>query len=128
MNRFWNQSIEFKSLIISIVTTFLAFIGTAFLFWFQRYDIPLAILTSGVVVIASWLILYLNKGRNKPSVKLDIFAIFFRLTAIVILAIIFAALELTLSLVIISPIFLVVSYIGYSLINLLAYIRKGDNV
>lgn len=128
MNRFWNQSIEFKSLIISIVATFLAFIGTAFLFWFQRYDIPLAILTSGIVVITSWLILYVNKGRNKPSVKLDIFAIFFRLTAIVVLAIIFAALELTLSLTIISPIFLVVSYIGYSLINLLAYIRKGDNV
>lgn len=128
MNRFWNQSVEFKSLIISIIATILAFIATAFLFWFNRYDIPLAILTSGMVVIISWLILYLNKKREKPVIKLDIFAIFLRLTLIVVLAIIFTALDLGLSLVIISPIFLVVSYIGYSLLNLLAYIRKGDNV
>ena len=128
MKKFWNQTVEFKSLVISIIATVLAFAGTAVLFWFNRYDIPLATLTSGLVVIISWLILYLNKKKNKPAVKLDILAIFLRLTLIVILAITFAVLELTIKLVTVSPVFLVVSYLGYSLINLLAYIKKGENV
>ena len=128
MKKFWNQTVEFKSLVISIIATVLAFGGTAFLFLFNRYDIPLATLTSGLVVIISWLILYLNKKKNKPAVKLDILAIYLRLTLIVILAITFAVLELTIKLVTVSPVFLVVSYLGYSLINLLAYIKKGENV
>ena len=128
MKKFWNQTVEFKSLVISIIATVLAFAGTAVLFWFNRYDIPLATLTSGLVVIISWLILYLNKKKNKPAVKLDILAIYLRLTLIVILAITFAVLELTIKLVTVSPVFLVVSYLGYSLINLLAYIKKGENV
>ena len=128
MKKFWNQTVEFKSLVISIIATVLAFAGTAVLFWFNRYDIPLATLTSGLVVIISWLILYLNKKKDKPAVKLDILAIFLRLTLIVILAITFAVLELTIKLVTVSPVFLVVSYLGYSLINLLAYIKKGENV
>ena len=128
MKKFWNQTVEFKSLVISIIATVLAFGGTAVLFWFSRYDIPLATLTSGLVVIISWLILYLNKKKDKPAVKLDILAIYLRLTLIVILAITFAVLELTIKLVTVSPVFLVVSYLGYSLINLLAYIKKGENV
>ncbi len=128
MKKFWNQTVEFKSLVISIIATVLAFAGTAVLFWFNRYDIPLAVLTSGLVVIISWLILYLNKKKDKPAVKLDILAIYLRLTLIVILAITFAVLELTIKLVTVSPVFLVVSYLGYSLINLLAYIKKGENV
>ena len=128
MKKFWNQSVEFKSLVISIITTVLAFGGTTVLFWFNRYDIPLATLTSGLVVIISWLILYLNKKKDKPAVKLDILAIYLRLTLIVVLAITFAVLELTIKLVTVSPVFLVVSYLGYSLINLLAYIKKGENV
>ena len=128
MKKFWNQTVEFKSLVISIIATVLAFAGTAVLFWFSRYDIPLATLTSGLVVIISWLILYLNKKKEKPTVKLDILAIYLRLTLIVILAITFAVLELTIKLVTVSPVFLVVSYLGYSLINLLAYIKKGENV
>jgi hypothetical protein len=128
MKKFWNQTVEFKSLVISIIATVLAFAGTAVLFWFNRYDIPLATLTSGLVVIISWLILYLNKKKDKPAVKLDILAIYLRLTLVVILAITFAVLELTIKLVTVSPVFLVVSYLGYSLINLLAYIKKGENV
>jgi hypothetical protein len=128
MKKFWNQTVEFKSLVISIIATVLAFAGTAVLFWFNRYDIPLATLTSGLVVIISWLILYLNKKKDKPAVKLDILAIYLRLTLIVILAITFAVLELTIKVVTVSPVFLVVSYLGYSLINLLAYIKKGENV
>ena len=128
MNKFWNQTVEFKSLVISLITTLLAFGGTLVLFWFNRYDIPLAVLASGVVVSVSWLILYLNQRSANPKVKLDIFAIYLRLSLIVVMAIVFTALDLTLNLVIISPIFLVVSYIGYSLVNLLAYIRKDSNV
>ena len=128
MKKFWNQTVEFKALIISIIMTILAFGGTAVLFWFQRYDIPLAVLTSGLVVIISWLILYISKHKEKPTVKLDIVAIYLRLTLIVVLAIIAAVLKLTINLVTVSPIFLIVSYLGYSLLNLLAYIKKGDNV
>ena len=128
MNRFWNQTLEFKALVISIVATALAFGGTAFLFWFQRYDIPLAVLLGGIIVIISWLILFLNKRKDKPSVKLDILAIYLRLTLVVILAIIFTVLDIAFSIVVISPIFLVVSYIGYSLLNLLAYIRRDVDV
>ena len=128
MNRFWNQTLEFKALVISIVATALAFGGTAFLFWSQRYDIPLAVLLGGIIVIISWLILFLNKRKDKPSVKLDILAIYLRLTLVVILAIIFTVLDIAFSIVVISPIFLVVSYIGYSLLNLLAYIRRDVDV
>ena len=128
MNKFWNQAVEFKALIISIIATVLAFGGTAVLFWFSRYDIPLAILTSGVVVIVSWLILLINKKKDKPVVKLDILAIYLRLTLIVLLAITFTVLDLAFNIIIMSPIFLVVAYIGYSLLNLLAYVRKETNV
>ena len=127
MKRFWNQTIEIKALIISMIATLLGFLGTAFLFWFNRYDIPLAILTSGVVVSLSWFALHLLRKKSKPLVKLDIILIYLRLAVILCLTIIFAIIEINLSLVIISPIFLVISYLVISLLTLLAYIRKGEN-
>ena len=127
MNKFWNQTLEVKALIISLVATVLGFGGTAFLFWFNRYDIPLAVLTSGVVVGLSWLFLYLSKRRNNKKISLDTFLIYARLTIIVILAIVFTALELALSIVIMSPIALVVSYLLISMLTLIAYFKKGEN-
>lgn len=127
MNKFWNQTLEVKATIISLVATVLGFGGTAFLFWFHRYDIPLAVLTSGVVVGLSWLFLYLSKRRNNKKISLDTFLIYARLTIIVILAIVFTALELALSIVIMSPIALVVSYLLISMLTLIAYFKKGEN-
>ncbi len=127
MNKFWKQTLEVKALIISLVATVLGFGGTAFLFWFNRYDIPLAVLTSGVVVGLSWLFLYLSKRRNNKKISLDTFLIYARLTIIVILAIVFTALELALSIVIMSPIALIVSYLVISLLTLIAYFKKGEN-
>ena len=127
MNKFWNQTIEFKALIISLVTTVLGFGGTLFLFWLHRYDIPLAILTSGVIVSLSWLFLYLSKRGNTHRTKLDVFLIYARLISIVSLAILFTALELSLSLVILSPIALVVAYLVIASLTLIAYFNKGEN-
>ena len=127
MKKFWNQPIEFKALIFSLILTVLGFGGTAFLFWFQRYDIPLAVLTSGLIVSMTWLFLYLNKRSGKNRVKLDIVFIYLRIILIVGLAILFTVLELSLQVVIISPIYLVVSYLVISLVNLLAYFKKGEN-
>ncbi len=127
MNKFWNQTLEVKATIISLVATVLGFGGTAFLFWFHRYDIPLAVLTSGVVVGLSWFFLFLSKKRNIKNASLDTFLIYARLTIVVALAIVFTALELGLSIVIMSPIALVVSYLVISLLTLIAYFKKGEN-
>ncbi len=127
MNKFWNQTLEVKATIISLVATVFGFGGTAFLFWFHRYDIPLAVLTSGVVVGFSWFFLFLSKRRNIKNASLDTFLIYARLTIVVALAIVFTALELGLSIVIMSPIALVVSYLVISLLTLIAYFKKGEN-
>ena len=127
MKRFWNQTIEIKAFIISLVLTTLGFGGTAFLFWFQRYDIPLAILTSGLIVSLTWLALYLSKRKEGKHIKLDLVLIYLRLILMISLAILFTVLELTISLVIISPIWLIVSYLILSLGTLLAYFKKGEN-
>ena len=95
MNKFKDQSIEFRALIISLIVTIIGFLGTAVLFWFNRYDIPLAVLTSGLIVTLSWLFLYLNKKKEKPNPKLDIVFIYLRLILVVILAIVFIVLEIT---------------------------------
>ena len=124
MNKFWNQTVEFKALIISSITTLVGFLGTMVLFWFDRYDIPLAVLLSGVIVVTSWLILFLSKKQDKEKTKLDIFAIYFRLGAVLISATVFTVLELTIKVVIISPIFLVISYLVISLVALLSFYRK----
>ena len=128
MNKFKDQSIEFKAFIISLVASVVGFLGTAVLFWFNRYDIPLAVLTSGAIVTLSWLFLYLNKKKEKPNPKLDIVFIYLRLILIVILAIVFIVLEITLSLVTVSAVFLVVSYLVISLLTLLAYLGRRENV
>ena len=127
MNKFWNQTIEVKALIISLIVTVLGFGGTAFLFWFQRYDIPLAILTSGAIVSLSWLALYLSKRGNKKRVKLDIALIYVRLILIVLVATVTTILEIKLAIVTISPVFLVISYLVISLLTLIAYFKKGEN-
>ena len=128
MNKFKDQSIEFKAFIISLIASVVGFLGTAVLFWFNRYDVPLAILTSGLIVTLSWLFLYLNKKKEKPNPKLDIVFIYLRLILIVVLAIVFIVLEITLSLVTVSAVFLVVSYLVISLLTLLAYVGRRENV
>ena len=124
MKKFWNQTVEFKALILSSLATVVGFLGTMVLFWFGRYDIPFAVLLSGAIVITSWLILFLSKKQGQEKNKLDIFAIYFRLGAVMLFAILFTALEITIQLVIISPIFLVVSYLVISLFALLSFYRK----
>ena len=128
MNKFKDQSIEFKAFIISLIASVVGFLGTAVLFWFNRYDVPLAVLTSGLIVTLSWLFLYLNKKKEKPNPRLDIVFIYLRLILIVVLAIVFIALEITLSLVTVSPVYLVISYLVISLLTLLAYIGRRENV
>lgn len=127
MKKFWNQTIEIKALVISSLATIVGFLGTAFLFWFHRYDIPLAILTSGSIITLTWFALFLSRKRSAPIVKLDIFLIYARLILVVSLTILFAMLEINLGLVIISPIYLVISYLVISLLTLIAYFNKGEN-
>ena len=126
MKKFWSQALEIKAIIISSLTTLLGFGGTAFLFWLQHYDIPLGVLTGGLVVIVSWLLLYLINKKGQRHVKLDVALIYTRLGIIVALAVLFTFLELGLSIVIISPISLVIAYLIISLCTLLAYIQKGE--
>ncbi|MBO6261761.1 MAG: hypothetical protein J6N95_04075 [Bacilli bacterium] len=128
MKKFWNQTVEFKAFMISLIAMILAIGGTSCLFFLGRYEIPLAVLTSGIIVTLTWFLLYLNKKKGEGRIKLDIFAIYLRLSLIVVLTIIFAILQLTLKIVIISPIFLVVSYLGYSLLTFIAFIGKDKNV
>ena len=127
MNKFWNQPIEVKALIISLVVTILGFGGTAFLFWFNRYDIPLAVLLSGSIVALTWLCLYLSKRKGQKNPKLDVILIFLRLILIVGFAILFTVLQLTLHVITVSPIYLVIAYLVISLATLIAYFKKGEN-
>ena len=128
MTKFKDQSIERRAFIISLIASVVGFLGTIVLFWFNRYDIPLAVLTSGIIVTLSWFFLSLNKKQGKNSAKLDVTFIYSRLIIIVVLALTFAILEITLSLVTISPVFLVVSYLAISLLTLLAYVGRRENV
>ena len=126
MKKLWNQNNEAKALIVSTILTILGFCGTAFLFWFHRYDIPLAVLTGGLVSSLSWLFLYLIKRSDKKSGRLEIVVMFSRLTLVVLLAITFTILEKVAGIVIISPIFLIVAYFVVAMISLIFYIRKGE--
>ena len=128
MKKFWNQTVEFKAVVISLVATILATLGTSCLFFYGHHEIPLAVLTSGAIVFFTWLLLYLNKRKGGNRIRLDVVCIYLRLTLIVLLTIIFAVLELTLKIKIISPIFLPVSYLGYSLLTFIAFIGKDKNV
>ena len=76
MKKFFSQNLEIKALIISITATVLGFLGTVFLFWYNRGDIPFGVLTGGGIIILGWLILCLSKKANKETAKLDVFIIF----------------------------------------------------
>lgn len=128
MKKFWTKDIEFKAFVVASMVTILGFLSTLFLFWFNRYDIPLAILLSGSIISLSWFFLYVNKRRAKPKISLDLVLTYIRLFLVFLLAILFTFLEISYSLVIISPIYLVVSYLFISLSTLLAYIGKEKDV
>ena len=128
MKKFWNQTVEFKALIISSTITILGFLGTLFLFWLNHYEIPLAVLLGGLIVSLSWLRLNLSKKGGKARIRLDIFAIYLRLGLVAIFAALFAFLQYAYEIVIISPIFLVVSYLTVSSLALIAFIGKDKNV
>ena len=127
MKKFFSQNLEIKALIISITATVLGFLGTVFLFWYNRGDIPFGVLTGGGIIILGWLILYLSKKANKETAKLDAFVIFLRLTLLVLFAAVFAVLRLKLNLYIISPVSLIIAYLVVSLLTLIAHIGKDKN-
>ena len=127
MKKIFSQNIEIKALIISITATVLGFLGTVFLFWYNRGDIPFGVLTGGGIIILGWLILYLSKKNGKETAKLDVFVIFLRLTLLVLFAAVFAVLRLKLNLYIISPVSLIIAYLVVSLLTLIAHIGKDKN-
>lgn len=127
MKKFFSQNLEIKALIISITATVLGFLGTVFLFWYKRGDIPFGVLTGGGIIILGWLILYLSKKANKETAKLDVFVIFLRLTLLVLFAAVFTVLRLKLNLYIISPVSLIIAYLVVSLLTLIAHIGKDKN-
>ena len=126
MKKLWNQNNEAKALIVSLILTILGFCGTAFLFWFHRYDIPLAVLIGGGIVVLAWLTLYLVKRTNKPHTKLEIAILFSRLILVTSLAILFAVLAYALKIVVVSPIYLIISYFVISLVAMIFYLKKGE--
>ena len=127
MKKFFSQNLEIKALIISVTATVLGFLGTVFLFWYNRGDIPFGVLTGGGIIILGWLILYSSKKANKETAKLDVFVIFLRLTLLVLFAAAFAVLRLKLNLYIISPVSLIIAYLVVSLLTLIAHIGKDKN-
>lgn len=127
MKKFFSQNLEIKALIISITATVLGFLGTVFLFWYNRGDIPFGVLTGGGIIILGWLILYLSKKANKETAKLDVFIIFLRLTLLVLFAATFTVLRLKLNLYIISPVSLIIAYLVVSLLTLIAHVGKDKN-
>ena len=124
MKKFLNLKVELKAIVISSIVTVLSFLGTMFLFWFNRYDIPFGVLAGGGIVAISWLILYFVKGDGKEHVKVDIFIIFARLVLMALCAFGFALLQWGFDLYIISAVSLVISYLATSLLALLAFIGK----
>ena len=126
MKKLWNQNSEARALIVSTLLILIGFGGTAFLFWFHRYDIPLAVLIGGGIVALSWFALYLIKKSDKPHIKLDITFIYIRLSLVVLLTILFAVLTFHFKILTVSPIYLVISYFVISLITMAIYIKKGE--
>ena len=126
MKKFWNLNSEARALIVSTLLIVIGVGGTAFLFWFHRYDIPLGVLIGGMVVALTWLALFFVKRSNKPNIKLDIALIYIRLGIIVTLAILFAVLQFTNVAVIASPISLIVAYGIISILTMMVYIKKGE--
>lgn len=126
MKKFWSLNSEARALIVSTLLIVIGVGGTAFLFWFHRYDIPLGVLIGGAVVALTWLALLLIKRTGKPMVKLDIAFIYIRLGVIVALAILFTVLAIVYSIVIASPISLIVGYGVISILTMMVFIRKGE--
>ena len=125
MKKFWNQNSEARALIVSTLLTVVGLCGTLFLFWFHRYDVPLAVLLGGSVVSLTWFLLYLVKKSNKPHVKIDITLIYVRLVIIVGLAFLFAFLAYQFKIVIVSPVYMVIAYLVISLATMVVFIKKG---
>ena len=126
MKKFWSLNSEARALIVSTLLIVIGVGGTAFLFWFHRYDIPLGVLIGGAVVALTWLALFLVRRTGKPMVKLDIAFIYIRLGVIVALAILFTVLSIVYGVVIASPISLIVAYGVISILTMMVYIRKGE--
>ena len=126
MKKFWNLNSEARALIVSTLLIVIGVGGTAFLFWFHRYDIPLGVLIGGMVVALTWLALFFVKRSNKPNIKLDIALICIRLGIIVTLAVLFTVLQFTNTAVIASPISLIVAYGIISILTMMVYIKKGE--
>lgn len=126
MKKFWSLNSEARALIVSSLLTVIGVGGTAFLFWFQHYDIPLGVLIGGAVVALSWLALFFIKRSNKPRIKLDIALIYVRLSVIVALAILFTVLQIVCGIVIASPISMIVAYGVISILAMMVFIRKGE--
>ena len=126
MKKFWNQNSEARAIIVSALLTFIGVGGTAFLFWFNHYEIPLGVLVGGGVVILSWLALYLVKKSNRPHIKIDIALIYIRLGLIVALAILFTVLGIVYGIKTVSPISMIVAYLVISIPAMLVYIKKGE--
>ena len=126
MKKFWSLNSEARALIVSTLLIVIGVGGTAFLFWFHRYDIPLGVLIGGAVVALTWLALLLIKRTGKPMVKLDIAFIYIRLGVIVALAILFTVLAIVYGIVIASPISLIVGYGVISILTMMVFIRKGE--
>ena len=126
MKKFWNLNSEARALIVSTLQTVIGVGGTAFLFWFQHYDIPLGVLIGGAVVALTWLALFFIKRSGKPRIKLDIALIYVRLGVIVALAILFTVLIIACGIVIASPISMIIAYGIISILAMLVYIKKGE--
>ena len=126
MKKFWSLSSEARALIVSTLLIVIGVGGTAFLFWFQHYDIPLGVLIGGAVVALTWLALFLVKRSGKPRIKLDIAFIYIRLGVIVALAILFTVLNIVYGVVIASPISMIIAYGVISILTMLVYIKKGE--
>ena len=126
MKKFWSLSSEARALIVSTLLIVIGVGGTAFLFWFQHYDIPLGVLIGGAVVALTWLALFLVKRSGKPRIKLDIAFIYIRLGVIVALAILFTVLAIVYGIVVASPISLIVGYGVISILTMMVFIRKGE--
>ena len=126
MKKFWSLNSEARALIVSTLLIVIGVGGTAFLFWFQRYDIPLGVLIGGAVVALTWLALFFIKRSGKPRIKLDIALIYIRLGVIVALAILFTVLSILYNIVIASPISMIIAYGIISILAMLVYIKKGE--
>lgn len=127
MKKFLNQTLEVKALTISAIATVLGFLGTIFLFWFNRYDIPLGVLYGGGIIALSWLVVLLAKKNGKETAGFDIFIIFARLFLLAAGAVACSLVQRFAKLYTLSPVAIVIAYLAVTLLTLIAFIRKEQN-